>query len=136
MRLSLGASLLVHEATFEDGLEALAAEKRHSTVSQALFVAAACRARAVALQHFSARQPKLPVLWTGGNESAARGPAGAASATAGVGEGASAPGVAASGAAPGQPSWPWQWDRQAGPPPSRVALCYDFMVLAGDGPPA
>jgi len=33
VRLSLGCSLLVHEATFEDGLEALAAEKRHSTVS-------------------------------------------------------------------------------------------------------
>jgi len=32
-------------------------------------------------------------------------------------------------------SWPWQWDMAVGPPTAHVALCYDFMVLSGDGLP-
>jgi ribonuclease Z len=53
-----GADLVIHEATFADGLEAEARAKRHSTVGEA--VAAAATARALLLNHFSQRYPKLP----------------------------------------------------------------------------
>lgn len=60
----LPASLLIHEATFDDSddgrLHAL--EKRHSTSAEAMRVAAAARAGFTVLTHFSARHPKLPVL--------------------------------------------------------------------------
>jgi hypothetical protein len=58
------AALLIHEATFEDTPEgrANAMEKRHSTVGEALAVAAAGRVGFTLLTHFSARYPKVPVL--------------------------------------------------------------------------
>lgn len=55
-----GADLLVHEATFEDGMEAEAAVKRHSTVGEALRVAAQMEARCTVLTHFSQRYPRIP----------------------------------------------------------------------------
>lgn len=55
-----GADLLIHEATFEDGMEAEAVLKRHSTVGEALTVAAQMKARCVVLTHFSQRYPKIP----------------------------------------------------------------------------
>ncbi|KAK7517350.1 uncharacterized protein IWZ02DRAFT_445796 [Phyllosticta citriasiana] len=56
------STLLIHEATFEDGLLGDAQAKRHSTTSEALAVGARMRAKCVLLTHFSQRYQKLPVL--------------------------------------------------------------------------
>ncbi len=57
-----GATLLIHEATFEDELAADAVAKRHSTLSEALGVARESGAYRTVLTHFSSRYPKIPVL--------------------------------------------------------------------------
>ncbi|CAI5449346.1 unnamed protein product [Caenorhabditis angaria] len=56
------ADLLIHEATFEDGHEADALRKRHSTMGQAVDVGQRMNAKNVVLTHFSARYPKVPML--------------------------------------------------------------------------
>lgn len=56
------ATVLVHEATFDDELQVEAYAKKHSTTSEALRVGAEMRARSVVLTHFSQRYQKLPVL--------------------------------------------------------------------------
>ncbi|KAK8152873.1 hypothetical protein BKA80DRAFT_227471 [Phyllosticta citrichinensis] len=56
------STLLIHEATFEDGLLGDAKAKRHSTTSEALAVGARMRAKCVLLTHFSQRYQKLPVM--------------------------------------------------------------------------
>ncbi|KAK8182798.1 beta-lactamase-like protein [Phyllosticta citribraziliensis] len=56
------STLLIHEATFEDGLLGDAKAKRHSTTSEALEVGARMRAKCVLLTHFSQRYQKLPVM--------------------------------------------------------------------------
>ena len=55
-----GATLLIHEATFEPALAGQAAAKRHSTSEEALGVAAAMGAYRTLLTHFSQRYPKFP----------------------------------------------------------------------------
>jgi ribonuclease Z len=55
-----GADVLVHEATFEDGKEDEAKEKKHSTISQALRAGLEMNAKAVVFTHFSQRYPKNP----------------------------------------------------------------------------
>lgn len=57
-----GATILLHEATFDDELIAEAVSKRHSTTSEALKAGRDMGARGVVLTHFSQRYPKLPVL--------------------------------------------------------------------------
>lgn len=57
-----GATLLVHEATFEDELQEEAVAKRHSTTAEALGVAAAAGAYRTLLTHFSTRYPRIPVM--------------------------------------------------------------------------
>ncbi|WIA11634.1 hypothetical protein OEZ85_011737 [Tetradesmus obliquus] len=57
-----GATLLVHEATFEDELQDEAIAKKHSTTAEALGVAAAAGAYRTVLTHFSTRYPKIPVM--------------------------------------------------------------------------
>lgn len=57
---AIGADLLIHEATFEDGMEAEAVVKRHSTVAEALSVARDMQARCIVLTHFSQRYPRIP----------------------------------------------------------------------------
>jgi len=57
-----GADLLIHEATFEDGMEEEALIKRHSTVGEALDVGRRMNAKSVILTHFSQRYPKIPPL--------------------------------------------------------------------------
>jgi ribonuclease Z len=52
-------TVLIHEATLEDGLEEDAAAKRHSTFTQALNVAKNMKAYRTILTHFSQRYPKL-----------------------------------------------------------------------------
>ncbi|WIA31761.1 hypothetical protein OEZ86_002633 [Tetradesmus obliquus] len=57
-----GATLLVHEATFEDELQDEAIAKKHSTTAEALGVAAAAGAYRTVLTHFSTRYPKIPIM--------------------------------------------------------------------------
>ncbi|CAM9398338.1 unnamed protein product [Choristocarpus tenellus] len=57
-----GASLLVHEATFDDSMQQHAFSKMHSTTSEALEVGRRMGAHKVVLTHFSQRYPKVPVL--------------------------------------------------------------------------
>jgi ribonuclease Z len=59
-QIGQGADLLIHEATFEDGMEADAALKRHSTVGEALGIAHQMSAKCTILTHFSQRYPKIP----------------------------------------------------------------------------
>jgi ribonuclease Z len=62
--LAKNADVLIHEATFADGMEAEAVLKRHCTVSEALHVAEKMKAKTVLLSHFSQRYPKIPPLPT------------------------------------------------------------------------
>lgn len=55
-----GADLLIHEATFENGMEAEAALKKHSTVGEALAVGREMECKCTILTHFSQRYPKIP----------------------------------------------------------------------------
>lgn len=57
-----GSDLLIHEATFDDGMEAQAMMKNHSTISEAIRVGAAMDARRVILTHFSQRYAKVPTI--------------------------------------------------------------------------
>ncbi|RNF05758.1 ribonuclease Z [Trypanosoma rangeli] len=57
-----GVFLCLHEATFGEGCEEEAVLKCHSTLPEALQVAAAIRAKHIVLNHFSQRYPKLPGL--------------------------------------------------------------------------
>lgn len=61
------ADLLIHEATFADGMEADAVLKRHCTVGEALQVAKNMNAKTTILTHFSQRYPKIPLLRTAEN---------------------------------------------------------------------
>ncbi|KAJ0404298.1 hypothetical protein P43SY_003211 [Pythium insidiosum] len=60
VRAGMDATLLIHEATFDDTMEDDAERKKHSTVGQALGVARRMRAQQVVLTHFSQRYPSLP----------------------------------------------------------------------------
>lgn len=50
-----GATVLVHDSTFDDDLADQAVDKLHSTISEALSVGAAMEAKYTVLTHFSAR---------------------------------------------------------------------------------
>uniref|UniRef100_A0A2D4KBI3 Zinc phosphodiesterase ELAC protein 2 n=1 Tax=Micrurus paraensis TaxID=1970185 RepID=A0A2D4KBI3_9SAUR len=56
------ASLLIHEATLEDGMEEEAIEKTHSTTSQAVEVGMRMNAKFIMLNHFSQRYAKIPLF--------------------------------------------------------------------------
>ena len=55
-----GATLLIHEATLEDGLLELAVVKKHCTVSEALEISDKMNPEFTILTHFSQRYPKIP----------------------------------------------------------------------------
>ncbi|KAJ3084458.1 hypothetical protein HK102_000652 [Quaeritorhiza haematococci] len=57
-----GASLLIHEATFEEDMVQEAMDKKHSTTREAVEVALGMNARRLLLTHFSQRYPKIPVI--------------------------------------------------------------------------
>lgn len=57
-----GADILIHESTFEDGMESDAILKRHCTIGEALEVARRMEAKCTVLTHFSQRYPKIPPL--------------------------------------------------------------------------
>ncbi|CAN9493080.1 unnamed protein product [Ophioblennius macclurei] len=62
VRIGKDATLLIHEATLEDGLEEEAMEKRHSTTSQAIGVGVKMSADFIMLNHFSQRYAKIPLF--------------------------------------------------------------------------
>ncbi|XP_075759570.1 zinc phosphodiesterase ELAC protein 2 isoform X2 [Pelodiscus sinensis] len=62
VRMGKEATLLIHEATLEDGLEDEAAEKTHSTTSQAIGVGMRMNAEFIMLNHFSQRYAKIPLF--------------------------------------------------------------------------
>ncbi|QSZ34795.1 hypothetical protein DSL72_007653 [Monilinia vaccinii-corymbosi] len=57
-----GATLLIHEATFDDELQGDAIAKKHSTTSEAMDVGKRMGARRILLTHFSQRYQKIPVM--------------------------------------------------------------------------
>ncbi|NP_001312412.1 zinc phosphodiesterase ELAC protein 2-like isoform X2 [Nicotiana tabacum] len=59
---SLGATILIHEATFEDGLLEEAITRNHSTIKEAIEVGRSAGAYRIILTHFSQRYPKVPAL--------------------------------------------------------------------------
>lgn len=54
------ATVLIHEATFENDLKADAIIKKHSTTEEALEIGEKMNAKFVILTHFSQRYPKIP----------------------------------------------------------------------------
>ncbi|KAG1052997.1 hypothetical protein G6F43_004892 [Rhizopus delemar] len=56
------ATLLIHEATFDDTEKENAEEKRHTTTGEAIEVGQRMNARYTLLNHFSQRYPKIPNL--------------------------------------------------------------------------
>jgi len=63
-----GATVLIHEATLQDGKELDARYKRHSTMSEAIQVGERMGAHRILLTHFSQRYPKLPVSSSAGQD--------------------------------------------------------------------
>jgi ribonuclease Z len=61
-KIGNGATLLIHEATFDDELKGDAQAKKHSTTSEALGVGKEMNARRILLTHFSQRYQKIPVM--------------------------------------------------------------------------
>ncbi|XP_058139441.1 zinc phosphodiesterase ELAC protein 2 isoform X2 [Dasypus novemcinctus] len=68
IRMGKDATLLIHEATLEDGLEEEAVEKTHSTTSQAIDVGMRMNAEFIMLNHFSQRYAKIPLFSPDFNE--------------------------------------------------------------------
>jgi ribonuclease Z len=56
------ATVLIHEATFEDTMVDEAIEKRHSTTGEAIGAGRASNSYMTFLTHFSQRYPKIPVI--------------------------------------------------------------------------
>ncbi|XP_059936724.1 zinc phosphodiesterase ELAC protein 2 isoform X2 [Mesoplodon densirostris] len=68
VQMGKDATLLIHEATLEDGLEEEAVEKTHSTTSQAIGVGMRMNAGFIVLNHFSQRYAKIPLFSPDFNE--------------------------------------------------------------------
>jgi ribonuclease Z len=62
IQLGQSATVLLHEATFEDDMAQEALDKRHSTTGEAIHVAEQSNAKSLLLTHFSQRYPRVPVL--------------------------------------------------------------------------
>ncbi|KAK2630184.1 hypothetical protein QTJ16_001004 [Diplocarpon rosae] len=65
------ATLLIHEATFDDMLRNDAIAKKHSTTSEALSIGTRMNARRILLTHFSQRYQKIPVMNKDGRDQVA-----------------------------------------------------------------
>ncbi|CAG8954483.1 hypothetical protein HYFRA_00004395 [Hymenoscyphus fraxineus] len=65
IRIGQNATLLIHEATFDDELQSDAYAKKHCTTSDALNVGREMNARRILLTHFSQRYQKIPVMDNG-----------------------------------------------------------------------
>ncbi|XXH04959.1 hypothetical protein Hte_011383 [Hypoxylon texense] len=62
VEIGRGATLLIHESTFDDELQGDAYAKKHSTMSEAIEVGRRMGARRVLLTHFSQRYQKVPLV--------------------------------------------------------------------------
>uniref|UniRef100_A0A8B9ZH67 Zinc phosphodiesterase ELAC protein 2 n=1 Tax=Anas platyrhynchos TaxID=8839 RepID=A0A8B9ZH67_ANAPL len=62
VKMGKNATLLIHEATLEDGMEKEAIEKTHSTTSQAIQIGMKMNAEFIMLNHFSQRYAKIPLF--------------------------------------------------------------------------
>jgi len=62
VKIGRGATLLIHEATFDDELWEDAEAKKHSTTGEALDIGKRMGARRILLTHFSQRYHKIPVM--------------------------------------------------------------------------
>ncbi|EHB11816.1 Zinc phosphodiesterase ELAC protein 2 [Heterocephalus glaber] len=62
VQMGKDATLLIHEATLEDGLEEEEVEKTHSTTSQAIGVGMRMNSGFIMLNHFSQRYAKIPLF--------------------------------------------------------------------------
>ncbi|KAG9279214.1 zinc phosphodiesterase ELAC protein 2 [Astyanax mexicanus] len=62
VQMGKNATLLIHEATLEDGMEEDAREKRHSTTSQAIDIGMKMNAEFTMLNHFSQRYATIPLF--------------------------------------------------------------------------
>ena len=60
VKLGKDATILIHEATFDDAKKDEAVSKRHSTVSEAMDIANRMNACRLILTHFSQRYPTMP----------------------------------------------------------------------------
>lgn len=67
----MDSTLLIHEATFEDGLSDKACNKGHATTSEAIAIANEMNAKFLMMTHFSQRYPKIPVFDTSKGKSGA-----------------------------------------------------------------
>ncbi|GLJ16002.1 hypothetical protein SUGI_0265040 [Cryptomeria japonica] len=59
---AFGATVLIHEATFDDSMPEEAISKNHSLTKEAIEVGASAEAYRIILTHFSQRYPKIPVF--------------------------------------------------------------------------
>lgn len=59
LRYAMNCDLLIHEATFDNSMSDDAVIKKHSTISEAIYVGNALKAKSVLLTHFSQRYPKV-----------------------------------------------------------------------------
>ncbi|XP_073139799.1 tRNAse Z TRZ4, mitochondrial-like isoform X2 [Henckelia pumila] len=62
VKASSGATVLIHEATFEDSMVDEAIARNHSTTKEAVEVGDSAGAYRIILTHFSQRYPKIPVF--------------------------------------------------------------------------
>ncbi|KAI3455462.1 hypothetical protein Pfo_012125 [Paulownia fortunei] len=62
VKASHGATILIHEATFEDSMVDEAIARNHSTTKEAVEVGDSAGAYRIILTHFSQRYPKIPVF--------------------------------------------------------------------------
>ncbi|XP_057773077.1 tRNAse Z TRZ4, mitochondrial-like [Salvia miltiorrhiza] len=62
VKASHGATVLINEATFEDGMMEEAVARNHSTTMEAVGVGDSAGAYRIILTHFSQRYPKIPVF--------------------------------------------------------------------------
>lgn len=62
VQIGQGATILIHESTFDDELRGDAIAKKHSTMSEAIDVGRRMGARRILLTHFSQRYQKIPIL--------------------------------------------------------------------------
>ncbi|KAF7814244.1 tRNase Z TRZ3, mitochondrial-like [Senna tora] len=62
VKASRGATVLIHEATFEDALLEEAIARNHSTTKEAVEMGDSANAYRIILTHFSQRYPKIPVF--------------------------------------------------------------------------
>lgn len=62
MEASRGATVLIHEATFDDGMLHEAMAKKHSTTKEAIEMGEGAGVYRIILTHFSQRYPKIPVV--------------------------------------------------------------------------